>query len=196
MLQSERKIISFSFGAMAKVWPLWIVIWLVLSSIIVAWDIGFVLMRPASMEGGEWSWLWAPYSNYYRVDLAYGDLSNHWIRAQTLGNIFESFLNFSAVIFYYSPFSSQNRMAPIIGMCSALMTLWKTVLYWVIEYCSNYENTGHNTLFDAVFIFIIPNALWLIFPFLIVMWFAKYFYELVPASGKTIQQKQKRTKKA
>ena len=134
------------------------------------------------MEGGEWSWLWAPYPNYYRVDLAYGDLTNHWIRAQTLGNIVESTLNFVAVFCYLSPSSVHNRIAPILGMNAAMMTFWKTVLYWTVEYCSNYENTAHNNLYDAVLIFIIPNIFWIIIPFLIVIlanWLPIKFEELI-----------------
>ena len=156
-------------------WPRWIVGWLVLSSLVVVWDIGFVLCRPASMAGGSWSWLWAPYSNYYRVDLAYGDLNNHWIRAQTYGNIVEVILNYSSVALHLSSSHQRQRLADVLLMNVAMMTFWKTVLYWVIEACSSFENTRHNGPFDAIFIFIIPNSLWILVPFLIISHMAQRF---------------------
>lgn len=170
-------------------WPWWLVGWFVLSSIVVLWDVGFILMRPESMEGGEWSWIWKPYPNYYRVDKAYGDMSNHWIRTQTYGNILESALNFISVGMYFSSSTWMNKFAPILGMNAAMMTFWKTVLYWGIEIVSGFENTAHNNLFDAVFIFIIPNGFWLVVPFAIILWFAKYFMSLDSTNSSKIKRK-------
>lgn len=50
----------------------WVVAWFLLSSILVTWDVGFIFMRPRSFPGGDLSWIWAPYINYYNVDLVYG----------------------------------------------------------------------------------------------------------------------------
>lgn len=47
------------------------------------------------------------------------------------------------------------------------MTLSKTVLYWLQEYFSSYANIGQNSLSRLVFLWIIPNGLWILFPLLI-----------------------------
>ncbi|KAJ9129900.1 hypothetical protein NKR19_g10143 [Coniochaeta hoffmannii] len=44
------------------------------------------------------------------------------------------------------------------------MTFSKTVLYWLNEYYSGFDNIGHNSLASLVWLWIIPNGLWLVFP--------------------------------
>ena len=102
-------------------WPWWVTGWLVLSSIVVLWDVGFVLNRPRSMEGGDLAWIWAPYPNYYNVDRAYGDVANPWIVAQTYGNIIESALNFLCVGMHLSG----SAGATPLMLITVVMTLWK-----------------------------------------------------------------------
>ncbi|KAJ9609163.1 hypothetical protein H2200_006935 [Cladophialophora chaetospira] len=51
---------------------------------------------------------------------------------------------------------------------AAVMTLSKTVLYWLNEYFSGFANIGHNSAYNLVFLWIIPNGLWLIFPIYII----------------------------
>jgi hypothetical protein len=160
---------------MANKWPWWLLFWLTVSSFVVLWDVGFILARPHSMEGGKYSHIWAPYPNYYNVDLAYADLNNPWIVAQTYGNIVESALNLFSVLLY---FQGSVRLASVVAMNSTMMTFWKTVLYWVVEYCANFVNVGHNTTFDMIFVFIIPNGFWLVVPLACVFWFANYFMHL------------------
>jgi hypothetical protein len=47
------------------------------------------------------------------------------------------------------------------------MTCSKTVLYWLQEYYSTYANIGHNSLGRLIFLWIIPNGLWILLPLLI-----------------------------
>ncbi|GME54129.1 hypothetical protein GTA08_BOTSDO03529 [Neofusicoccum parvum] len=54
--------------------------------------------------------------------------------------------------------------AVLLAFAASVMTLSKTVLYWLNEYWSGFENIGHNDLMSLVFLWIIPNGLWLIFP--------------------------------
>lgn len=43
-----------------------------ISTLIVAWDTGYILLRPRSMPGGDLHWLWKPYEHYVNVDYIYG----------------------------------------------------------------------------------------------------------------------------
>ncbi|KAH8692823.1 hypothetical protein BGW36DRAFT_385210 [Talaromyces proteolyticus] len=55
-------------------------------------------------------------------------------------------------------------LALIIAFSASIATLSKTVLYWLNELFSGFDNIGHNNLSNLVFLWIIPNGLWLIFP--------------------------------
>ncbi|OQV03179.1 hypothetical protein CLAIMM_08257 [Cladophialophora immunda] len=54
--------------------------------------------------------------------------------------------------------------AVVVLFSAAVMTLSKTILYWLNEYFSSFANIGHNDMYNLVFLWIIPNGLWLIFP--------------------------------
>ncbi|EQL02862.1 hypothetical protein OCS_01424 [Ophiocordyceps sinensis CO18] len=42
------------------------------------------------------------------------------------------------------------------------MTLSKTVLYWMNEYYSGFDNIGHNAMMQLLYLWIIPNGAWLV----------------------------------
>jgi hypothetical protein len=70
-------------------------IWLVVSVPLVAWDAGYVLLRPHSMPGGRLhSPIWAPYALYGKIDYIYGwpafNARNGFTAAQTVLNIIET----------------------------------------------------------------------------------------------------------
>src|SRR6266536_5187814 len=73
------------------------IIWLVISLPLVAWDTGYVMLRPYSMPGGSLHWpIWSPYELYGTVDYIYGwkafDEKNGFTAAQGFLNIIESFM--------------------------------------------------------------------------------------------------------
>ncbi|MCJ1407731.1 hypothetical protein MMC19_001802 [Ptychographa xylographoides] len=55
-------------------------------------------------------------------------------------------------------------VAVLIAFSTALMTVSKTVLYWLSEYFSGFGSIGHNDALSLVFLWIIPNGAWLVFP--------------------------------
>ncbi|KAL2871144.1 uncharacterized protein BJX67DRAFT_218348 [Aspergillus lucknowensis] len=57
-----------------------------------------------------------------------------------------------------------GAIALLVAFSASVMTLSKTLLYWVQEYCSDFENIGHNDIWTLVIFWIIPNGLWLVFP--------------------------------
>lgn len=64
-----------------------------------------------------------------------------------------------AQIYYvYLTHVAPSPYAPVVGLSSAVMTLSKTVLYWLVEYYCNYCAVGHNNVFDLVLMWIIPNG--------------------------------------
>jgi len=126
------------------------------------------------MEGGDLHWIWAPYSIYQNVDWVYGikalEENDGFTNAQSLLNVVENFTN---ILYLYLAHSTNSPVAPLIGFSGALMTLAKTVLYWLQEYYCNFCAIGHNSAKDLLVYWIIPNGLWIIFPALIVLTLGK-----------------------
>jgi len=54
--------------------------------------------------------------------------------------------------------------AVLVAFSAFVMTLSKTVLYWLCEYFGSYENIGHNAMRELIFLWIIPNGAWLVGP--------------------------------
>lgn len=129
--------------------------WLAVSLPLVAWDTGYVLLRPRSMPGGSLHWpLWVPYELYGRVDHVYGfkqwHAGNGFTAAQASLNLVES-LMYLAYVWIWSanatPVASgggqQQQRAAVTGRPAAVallvffsalvMTVSKTVLY--CEFC-------------------------------------------------------------
>lgn len=132
------------------------IIWLLVSLPLVAWDVGYVMLRPHSMPGGSLHWpLWTPYELYCKMDYIYGwkayNEHNGFTAAQTLLNIVESLLYvyYLYIVFTYgrqaaargakastAGFLAQRHvdgstggLAILVVYSAAVMTLSKTALY-------------------------------------------------------------------
>lgn len=169
--------------------------WLLISLPLVAWDTGYVMLRPYSMPGGSLHWpIWQPYELYGKVDYIYGwkafNDNNGFTAAQGFLNIVETvmYLYYLYILFAYGRqsnaqgggapkaskigFPGQQRyvdgkmgaVAVLVAYSAAVMTVSKTVLYWMNEYFSGFENIGHNSFVDLLFLWIIPNGAWLVLP--------------------------------
>jgi len=138
--------------------------------------------------------LYVPYDLYGRVDYIYGwkafNEHNGFTSAQGLLNIIESLMYgyYLYILYAYGKqskahgrgtpkastvgFLGQRRFvdgqmgakAVLVAYSAALMTVSKTVLYWLNEYYSGFANIGHNSFPDLLFLWIIPNGAWLVLP--------------------------------
>jgi len=122
--------------------------WMAISLPLVAWDTGYVLLRPLSMPGGALhSPLWLPYKLYGEVDHMYGqkqwDAGNGFTSAQGTLNLIES-LMYGAYLYlwwanakplparYGGKMAVSGRaggLAVLLGFSAAVMTVSKTLLY-------------------------------------------------------------------
>jgi len=144
----------------------WIIIWLCIGYAIIAWDVLFVFMRPASFPGGSLAGVWLPYAEYIRVDLSYGDINNPFIWAQAIMSVIEISMVVAALYLNY-----RRRLPPAILLvfCASALTCAKTLLILLVEIVSGFENIGHNSLADMLFLYFVPNAVWILMPLLVVM---------------------------
>ena len=86
---------------------------------------------------------------------------------------------------------SKKDEAPgaLLTFLTSAFTFWKTVLYWTYDIAGGFVNTGHNTLFNLIFVYILPGSMWLIMPAL-VLW--KLWGILLEALGGGVKAKAKR----
>ncbi|RDI84511.1 hypothetical protein Vi05172_g5476 [Venturia inaequalis] len=187
-------------------------VWLFISLPLVIWDTGYVLLRPHSMPGGKWhAPIWTAYELYGTIDHVYGfpawDKHEGFAGAQGTLNALETLMYGIYLYIAYShgvaEVGKMGRGSPgilgrrkiagreagiavLIGFSVAVMTLSKTVLYWLNEYYSGFSNIGHNTLQQVVFLWIIPNSAWLIAPsYMIYVYGAEILQGLEQAAGST-----------
>jgi hypothetical protein len=135
-----------------------VLIWLAVSLPLVAWDTGYVMLRPHTMPGGSLQWpLWTPYELYGKMDYVYGwkayNEHSGFTAAQSLLNIVESamYLYYLYLVFAYgrqatahgrgAKSSSEGLLAQryvdgktgalaiLLVFTAAVMTLSKTTLY-------------------------------------------------------------------
>lgn len=154
--------------------------WLAFSLPLVAWDTAYVLLRPHTMPGGDWHWpLFQPYALYGEVDHVYGrkqwDAGNGFTGAQGSLNLVETLL-YVAYLWEVrrlpkskSPAqaSQASARAVLLLFTAVIMTLSKTVLYWLNEAFSGFDNIRQNDTMSLVTMWIIPNGLWIVFPAII-----------------------------
>ncbi|KAI0476870.1 hypothetical protein F4859DRAFT_480503 [Xylaria cf. heliscus] len=146
--------------------------WLAISLPLVAWDCGYVLLRPRTMTGGDLHWpLWTPYALYGEVDHVYGwkafNANNGFTGAQGFLNVVETLMYaYYALVYYQNAVSVGGKkvlvgrtaaVAVLVAFSASVMTLSKTVLYWLCEYYSGFDNIGHNPFWDLIFLWIIPK---------------------------------------
>ncbi|KAF5309037.1 hypothetical protein D9619_013550 [Psilocybe cf. subviscida] len=161
----------------------WISLWFLLTAPVIAWDVGYCLMRPRSMTGGDLHWIWSPYALYQNVyGLPSFESGDGFTNAQSLLNIIETLMNIS---YLYLAHVAKWPPATIVGFGAALMTLSKTILYWAQEYFCGYCAVGHNNFRDLFLLWIVPNGLWIVVPSFIVWQFGKDLTESLNfAAGK------------
>jgi hypothetical protein len=129
---------------------------------------------------------------YGDIDYIYSrkqyELKNGFTAAQGGMNIVETLMNFLYVYMAAIDGRPQLRaVAPLVGLSVALMTFWKTVLYWLQDYLTGPNGwgfTGHNKPYEFLVLFAIPNGFWLLVPALLSVYFYREIsVHLLTAAG-------------
>ncbi|KAF2249074.1 hypothetical protein BU26DRAFT_531051 [Trematosphaeria pertusa] len=138
--------------------------------------------------------LWKPYEIYASIDYVYGwpgwNDNNGFAAAQGVLNAIECVLYglYIMIIFNHGVAApggtglqvgrglrgwiaggmkvegKTGNRALVIGFSAALMTFSKTLLYYLTEYYSGFENTKHNDWITLVLFYGVMNGCWLVFP--------------------------------
>jgi len=121
------------------------------------------------MPGGKWHEpLWTPYELYGKIDYVYGwkalEEGSGFTSAQAALNMVESVLNFIYLYAWYNGKGTTGRTPVMLGLVSVVMTVSKTVLYWLNEGFSGFQGIGHNDPSTLFWLWIVPNGAWLVVP--------------------------------
>ena len=152
--------------------PKWIAYWLGISTIVVIWDALFVLLRPASFADGSLGFIWSPaYDIYTSVDLTYGDLSNHTVEAICFMSLIEACIVGWALV---ANRMGNGRLAHLLTCVVTSLTGMKTILFFVIEAMHGWSSLSHNDVLPLIFVWILPNGLWIVVPLIIATLTGRY----------------------
>lgn len=154
------------------------------------------------MPGGKFhSPFWTPYALYGTVDYMYGwpawNNHNGFTAAQGTLNVLESVMycwylyvvGSQVVDWSYEGISQLEvrgkgvNLAVLIGFSGAVMTVSKTLLYWFNEAFSGFDNIGHNSLFNLIVLWVIPNGAWIVLPGYMIYVLGKEILESMSAGG-------------
>lgn len=81
--------------------------------------------------------------------------------------------------------------ALLLGFTAAVLTLGKTVLYFLNEYFSHFKNVGHNDWLTVTFLYCIMNGLWVVFPaYMTIVFGSDILQALNVASGSAIEKQE------
>lgn len=146
----------------SQVLPTWLVAWLIIASPVVVWDFSFLLLRPSSLPGGDLHWLFQPYSLYIEIDRRYNDMEDTFGLAQAWMNAVEVLLSYVAVIMHFRG----DTRSRLLAFMTLTMTWWKTVCYMIqyMEICNGGAYIAGVDQFSLIFLFLLPNGAWLLFP--------------------------------
>ena len=73
------------------------IFWLALSGVIVIYDACFVLLRPETLPGGKYEFIYSPYQLYIKYDTLYGNMQDSFVVIQSQLNLVEVLMSFVAV---------------------------------------------------------------------------------------------------
>lgn len=125
--------------------PTGIYFWLVIGSIIVYFDAFYVIMRPETLPGGKYHWLFAPYELYVQFDTLYGMNKDSFVMIQSYLNIFESTFCLLGVLISLSSCRVKQAIGAFMCLIASVMVFWKTIIFvwydkdWLTEPALNYS---------------------------------------------------------
>ena len=95
------------------------------------------------------------------VDRAYADQGNTYLHALATMSIVEAML-VSWDLFAHRV--NKNHAAHLLILVAASLTCAKTMLFVLVEAWSGWHSIGHNEFMPLLFVWIIPNGLWIVVP--------------------------------
>jgi hypothetical protein len=138
-------------------------LWFIVSAVVCAVDATFVVMRPWSLTAAGQPW--ATWQHYATFDKRYANMSDAWV-------VLQSYLNFAEIaiqlIVVLLGLLGRNGAAHRLAMVVSTMTLWKTAIYFGMEYLEGSVYTKHNSMEDLMLMFVVPSSFWVTVPLFLI----------------------------
>lgn len=94
-------------------------------------------------------------------------------------------------MFFFTSLGRPSR-AMLFAFAVSLMTLAKTVLFFLVDICSEFSNSGHVTnARDYALLYLLPNSVWVFIPGCLVIALGRELLHLLDPPQQTSKQKQK-----
>ena len=155
--------------------PRFIKVWLLVSSLIVSWDCGFVLLRPATLPGGFLHAYWFPYAKYIEVDTLYKDLNDRFVYFQSCLNCIEILMSLTSLLILQKKGLKWQIIGAFLAFTVSAFTFWKTFFYWLYDEAFLNYNVP---LGEFLGVFLIPNLVWLGMPLCSLWKIGRAFYSV------------------
>lgn len=147
--------------------PLLATVWFVVLAPIVVIDGIFVLTRATSPGGAHPLGDTVPFSYwaiYAKYDRRYAPNDDAFVVAQSWLNIVEVVMGLLTALL---GLCKVNNLAIKLAIVVNMMTLYKTVMYYLIDIAENGKYTHHNTFQEQLLMVILPSSFWIIIPCII-----------------------------
>ncbi|MBN9196646.1 MAG: hypothetical protein J0I44_11330 [Microbacterium sp.] len=146
--------------------PRWIVVWFVITAIIQTYDACYELLGAISHKGGPMAWLWPGHVFYSSFDHRYAGF-DAFGSAQSWANLIE------VVVLVWVLFHARRWSGVVVGLIVSVATLWKTVIYFLVEASSGLEMTRQSIergdVVGFLMVAILPNLVWIVVPLAVVI---------------------------
>ncbi len=143
-----------------------IVAWLVATAIIQTYDACYELLGSLSHAGGPLSWLWPGHVFYASFDHRYADF-DAFGSAQSWANLLEVIVLVIAIVL------RRRFSGVVLALLVSTATLWKTVIYFLVEISSGLEMTRQSleqgNLVGFLAVAVLPNLVWIVVPLIVVV---------------------------
>jgi hypothetical protein len=170
-------------------WPLLLRVWFSIQLLVLTFDASFVLLRPHTFVDGVLGAFYPVFQQYAKIDTVYSDITNPFGWAMSTLVVLENvFLFYSFIIVYLGSDIKKNiktttqfmQKSDYLTLCGICAQFNKTLFYLITDAYGGFKHISHNTQFDMITMFIIPNGIWVVVPIIIIF---KYY---VPKIRNTI----------
>jgi hypothetical protein len=139
--------------------------WFIVSSILCAIDASFVLLRPGTLPGGnlvDYFPIWKGWHTYIKYDKRYASMTDGWVVLQSWLNLLEIAISYLSILFLVIGWRSASLK---VAAAVSVMTAYKTIIYFGMEYADGFPFTKHNSTSDLLLYVVLPSSFWVFIPF-------------------------------
>lgn len=179
-----------AFGSLVRL-PGWAWWWLLLSSLVMAFDAAYLFLRPHSLPGGSLHSYFTVYDTYLHYDPNYALTNDPFTRALAITETVQILLNTATLLLAAT--SPTSAWSALLAVSTAAGTLCVTAFFFLYEAMSGSMHRyrlGELSTWDAGYAlgYVGTTAQWIVFPLAIIMTVGGQFVRAVEGGQKSKKQ--------